>query len=485
MDNSATTFTATVTRYANQLLTPAVLTEIAAVVVAIGVAWLASRIAKRRLASLPPVPPTGTGAAQGLVREAGVIAAPYVAALLLLLLTRAALGMADADTAFLDQCLVLLGALIAIRGLVFMLRVSLGPESRFKAWEARAALIVWFFVAMHILGWLEALIGVLDSLAVTPTKKGETPLTLWSLIRSLFTVVAFVIVSAWIGRWLERRITGVQGLAASTRIAVSKFTYAFLIGLGILLGLSASGLNLGALSIFGGALGLGLGFGLQAIAANFVSGFVLLMDKSIKPGDVISFTGTLGTSTEGFGWVQELRGRYVVVRDRDGVETLVPNQNLITNQVINWSYSDRRVRLKLPVRISYDDDPEHAMAVLLQAAESSKRILREPAPVARLMGFHEYGMDLELRFWIADPEAGVNNVRSDVNRAIWRLFKEAGIRIPRAQLDVRMFDADGKVVAGLAVPARAPTDTTPTAASPLAPPAMPPSSGPPKPFGLG
>lgn len=485
MDNSATTLTDTLARYANQLLTPAVLTEVAAVFVALGVAWLAARIARRRLASLPPVPPTGTGAAHGLVREAGAIAAPYVAALVLLLITRAALGMADADTAFLDQCLVLLGALIAIRGLVFMLRVSLGPESRFRAWEARAALVVWFFVAMHILGWLEAVIGVLDSLAVTPTKKGETPLTLWSLIRSLFTVVAFVIVSAWIGRWLERRITGVQGLAASTRIAVSKFTYAFLIGLGILLGLSASGLNLGALSIFGGALGLGLGFGLQAIAANFVSGFVLLMDKSIKPGDVISFTGTLGTSTEGFGWVQELRGRYVVVRDRDGVETLVPNQNLITNQVINWSYSDRRVRLKLPVRISYDDDPEHAMSVLLKAAESSKRILREPAPVARLMGFHEYGMDLELRFWIADPEAGVNNVRSDVNRAIWRLFKESGIRIPRAQLDVRMFDSDGKIVAGLAVPARAPGETTPTAASPIAAPALPPSTTPSKPFGLG
>jgi small-conductance mechanosensitive channel len=485
MDNAATPFTTTLARYAGQLLTPAVLTEVAAVLVAIAVAWLASRLAKRRLAARPPVAPTGPGVAQALARDGATIAAPYLAALLLLLLARGVLALATADTAFLDQCLVLLGALIAIRALVFGLRVSLGPESRFRAWETRTALAAWFFVAMHILGWLEAFIGVLDSIAVTTAKKGETPLTVWSLIRSLFTVVAFVIVSAWIGRWLERRIAGVHGLAAGTRIAVAKFTYAFLIGLGILLGLSASGLNVGALGIFGGALGLGLGFGLQAIAANFVSGFVLLMDKSIKPGDVISFTGTLGTSTEGFGWVQELRGRYVVVRDRDGVETLVPNQNLITNQVINWSYSDRRVRLKLPVRISYDDDPEQAMHVLLQAAEISKRILREPAPVARLMGFHDYGMDLELRFWIADPEAGVNNVRSDVNRAIWRLFRENGIRIPRAQLDVRMYDAEGKVVGGLAVPVRTPHEPTPTAASPIAAPAMPaaePSS--PKPFGL-
>jgi small-conductance mechanosensitive channel len=267
-------------------------------------------------------------------------------------------------------------------------------------------------------------------------------------------VIVFVIISAWIGRWLERRLHTVHGLAPNTRIAVAKFAYAFLISFGVLLGLSASGLNLGVLSIFGGALGLGLGFGLQAIAANFVSGFVLLMDKSIKPGDVISFTGTIGTSTEGFGWVQELRGRYVVVRDRDGVETLVPNQNLITNQVINWSYSDKRVRLKLPVRISYDDDPEQAMAVLLEAAKCSPRVLRDPAPVARLMGFHDYGLDLELRFWIADPEAGVNNVRSDINRAIWRLFKSNGITIPRAQLDVRMYDADRRIIGHGVMPVR-------------------------------
>ena len=137
------------------------------------------------------------------------------------------------------------------------------------------------------------------------------------------------------------------------RIGIAKFSQAFLIGLSILLGLNAAGLDLTTLNVLTGAIGIGLGFGLQAIAANFVSGFVLLMDRSIKPGDVISFTGTTGTSTEGFGWVQELRGRYVVVRDRDGVETLVPNQNLITNPVINWSYTDPRVRLKLPVRVSY------------------------------------------------------------------------------------------------------------------------------------
>ena len=460
------TFSAALTHFAHDWLTAGTLAGVALAGLAAAVAWLAARVAARSVA-------TSFRGDAGLVREATLIATPHLAALAALAAGRAAIGLTNLDTRFLNLLLQLYGALVAIRGVAFLLRLSMGRNGRLRAWEVRATLFVWFFVAMHLLGWLEAFIGLLDSISVTSTTHGETALTLWSIIRSLFTVTAFVIVSAWTGRSLERRIAEVKGLAANTRIAVAKFAYAFLICFGVLLGLSASGLNLGALSIFGGALGLGLGFGLQAIAANFVSGFVLLMDKSIKPGDVISFTGSIGTSTEGFGWVQELRGRYVVVRDRDGVETLVPNQNLITNQVINWSYSDKRVRLKLPVRISYDDEPEKAMGVLLDAARCSPRILRDPAPVARLMGFHDYGLDLELRFWIADPEAGVNNVRSDVNRAIWRLFKEHGIMIPRAQLDVRMYDADGRIVGVGALPARLREAGAPQSIAPTATPHQP------------
>ena len=136
--------------------------------------------------------------------------------------------------------------------------------------------------------------------------------------------------------------------------------------------------------------------------------------------------------------MEELRGRYVVVRDRDGVSTLVPNQNLITNPVVNWSYSDPRVRLKLPVRVSYQSDPELAMQLMLRASDGHPRVVQDPAPVARLMSFSDHGIDLELRFWIADPQEGVNNVRSDVNRAIWRLFREHGIVIPVAQREVKL-----------------------------------------------
>jgi len=230
----------------------------------------------------------------------------------------------------------------------------------------------------------------------------------------------------------------VDQLAVSTRVGVSKFTNFLLVGLGILLGINAAGVDVTTLNVLTGAIGLGLGFGLQSVASNFVSGFVLLMDKSIKPGDVISFTERDGASTGNFGWVQELRGRYVVVRDRDGIDTLVPNQNLITSPFINWSYSDQHVRLKLPVTVSYDDDPELALQLLLQATENHPRILRDPPPVSRLISFEDNGMRLEIRFWIADPVNGVNNVRSDVNRAIWRIFRMHGVTIPVPQRQTRI-----------------------------------------------
>jgi small-conductance mechanosensitive channel len=321
---------------------------------------------------------------------------------------------------------------------VYLVRLTLG--NRTKGWGNTITLIVWTVLALHVLGWFDPLVQALDSVGI---KTDKSRITLWSVLKLLFTVGAFILIAVWIARWFEQRLMAMQGLALSMRIGIAKFAQAFLIGLSILLGLNAAGLDLTTLNVLTGAIGVGLGFGLQAIVANFISGFVLLMDRSIKPGDVISFTGTTGTTTEGFGWVQELRGRYVVVRDRDGVETLVPNQHLITNPVINWSYTDPRVRLKLPVRVSYRDDPERALSVLLKAADDHARILRDPAPVARMMGFNDYGFDLELRFWISDPQEGVNNVRSDVNRAIWRLFKENQITIPVAQREVRMHIESG------------------------------------------
>jgi small-conductance mechanosensitive channel len=402
---------------------------------AIGVAVLSALLASHRLNLSRPQRAAliGGRGARARLTEIGVIEAPVVLALLILLILRTLIAAAGGSVHLLDIAMEMAATLILVRLGMYLLRLGLGPDSWMRKWEQPLTLIIWIGISFQLIGWFEAIQNTLNDINLLP---GRGQFTLWALLKGLVIISAFVLVTSVLARALERRIMTIESIALSTRIGINKFSYFFLVGLGVLLGINAAGVDLTALTVLTGAVGLGLGFGLQSIASNFVSGFVLLMDKSIKPGDVISFTGMPGTSTESFGWVQALRGRYVVVRDRDGVETLVPNQSLITNPVINWSYSDRKVRLKLPVRISYNDDPEKALAILMHAVEDHPRILREPAPVSRLMQFSDHGMDLELRFWIADPEAGVNNVRSDVNRLIWRLFRDSKITIPMAQREV-------------------------------------------------
>jgi small-conductance mechanosensitive channel len=366
---------------------------------------------------------------------AGMVLTPALLGLLLILGLRVLFASFDLRTELIDVAMDLTTVLVLVRAAIHVLSISLGPNSWIRTWEVKLTFVLWAIISFQVLGWFSGLERTLDGIDLLP---GKASFSLWALLKGLVVIVGFLIVTSLIARTIERRVMKLEGLAISTRIGISKFSTFLLIGLGVLLGVNASGVDLTVLGLFTGAIGLGLGFGLQAIASNFVSGFVLLLDKSIKPGDVISFTGTTGTSTENFGWVQELRGRYIVVRDRDGVETLVPNQNLITNSVINWSYSDQRVRIRLPVHISFQDDPEVALQVLIDAAANHPRILKEPGPVSRLMSFENYGMRVEVRFWIRDPMNGVNNVRSDVNREIWRLFKKHGITIPVQQHDVRV-----------------------------------------------
>ena len=421
----------------DQLLSAANLTQILVLVLAAVAGVVAAHFIRAAVARSPL---SGThGLLSRVLRGLGATSTALVA-LVVLLAARGILALGATTPGIIDIGIQLAAVMLAVRLGIYVLALALGPRSWIARWESRLSLIVWVLLGFSLLGWFEFIETSLDSIDLVPGKK---EFTLWSLIKGLFVITLFIVVASLVSRTVEARVMKISGLALSTRVGISKFTYFFLLGLGVLLGINAAGVDLTALTVLTGAVGIGLGFGLQAIASNFVSGFVLLMDKSIKPGDVISFTGMTGTSTENFGWVQELRGRYVVVRDRDGVETLVPNQQLITNSVINWSYSDPRVRLKLPVRISYQDDPEVAMAVLVEAAHCNPRVLREPGPVSRLMNFGDSGIELELRFWIADPQEGVNNVRSDVNRSIWRAFRERGITIPVAQHDVRMVQLRG------------------------------------------
>jgi len=418
------------------LISPPALAEWLTILIAGLIALAVMRALSARRA---PAVPAGPGAGQAHLLDhvltGTLIIAPLAAALATLFAGRALLSAMGNPGVHVAIAAQLVAGLAAVRAGVYVLGLLLGPGSWLRTRESRITFILWLIVSVVLLGWLDVLEAALNGISIVP---GKAQLSLWALLKGLVVVTAFVVVSSLIARAIERHVMRLDQLAVSTRVGVSKFTYFLLLGLGILLGINAAGVDVTTLNVLTGAIGLGLGFGLQSVASNFVSGFVLLMDKSIKPGDVISFTGQIGASAGNFGWVQELRGRYVVVRDRDGVDTLVPNQNLITSPFINWSYSDQRVRLKLPVTVSYDDDPEIALQLLLQAAENQPRILRDPPPVSRLISFEDNGMRLEIRFWIADPVNGVNNIRSDVNRAIWRIFRAHGVRIPVPQLETRV-----------------------------------------------
>ncbi len=351
-----------------------------------------------------------------------------ISMLLGVLAGRALLRYQNLPVDLLNLAVPLLLSLATIRIAVYFLRKTFRPGPAVKAWENLIATSIWLVVALHLLGWLPAVLEGLDSMGM---QVGDSRVSVLAAIKLLLTVALLWVLALWLARMIEHRLSQADYVSANMQVALIKLSKFVLLVLAFLLALSAVGIDLTALTVFGGALGVGLGFGLQRIASNFISGFIVLFDRSIQPGDVI----TIGDK---FGWVQELNARYVVVKDRDGVERLIPNETLITSEVINWSYSDRNVRLKIPVSISYDNDPEQALALLQQAALASPRVLADPAPATRLMAFGDNGIELELRVWIQDPEAGLASVRSDINLAIWRAFKGAGIVIPFPQRDLHI-----------------------------------------------
>ena len=365
-----------------------------------------------------------------MLRATNRIAFP-MSMLLYLILTRFLLDQFGINTAVLDIFTPLLLSLAGIKLGVYILRTGFTPSPALRAWENVFSLLVWGVLALHLLGWLPDVVKAMDEFAFT---FGESRFSVLSLIQLTTSIIIFIVLANWLSRLIESRTRRSQYLNPSMRVVLTKTSKFVIYGLAILFALKAVGIDFTAFAVFSGAVGVGIGFGLQKIFSNFISGFILIFDRSIKPGDVI----TIGNR---FGWVQELNARYVVVRDRDGVEALIPNENLITTEVTNWSYSDRSVRQRLPVSISYHDDPELAMKLMVDSSLELPRVMMTPEPVARLLRFGDNGIELELRIWIEDPENGIANVTSDINLAFWKKFKEHGITIPFPQRDVHILDS--------------------------------------------
>lgn len=322
-------------------------------------------------------------------------------------------------------------SLAIIRLSVYLLRKAFPVTPLLKTWENIFVVIVWTLLALHLVGWLPDLLIALDDMAITV---GESKISLLKAIKTVISVAAFILLALWISAIIEKRLTLNKDISSYLKIGIAKTLRVILLIIAFIIALDVIGIDLTALTVLGGALGVGIGFGLQRIASNFISGFILLFDRSIRPNDVITINNS-------FGWVKALRARYVVIEDRDGVETLIPNENLVTSQVINWSYTDTNVRLKIPVQISYQDDPDLAIKVMVEAAYTNNRVLKDPPAVCRLLGFGDSGINMEVRCWINDPQNGVNNVRSEINLAIWRTFKQHGITIPFPQRDVHFYDS--------------------------------------------
>jgi len=298
-------------------------------------------------------------------------------------------------------------------------------------------IFAWGAAALAILGWLGPFINTLDSIGITT---GENKISIWRTIKVIVLLGLFFWLASKISTYLHKQIQASHTIAPSLRVLFSKISSFILYSAAILFALNTVGIDLTAFAVFTGALGVGLGFGLQKIISNFISGIILLLDKSLKPGDVIEVETGNGIT---YGWVEKLGLRYTSVTTRDGTETLIPNETFITNPVTNWSFSNSRVRRKMPIGIAYHTDVEKAKELCIEAAHSVDRGLESPEPVCQLRGFGDSSVDLEVRFWIGDPQRGVKNVESLVNLQIWKLFKANNIEIPFPQRDINLRTVDG------------------------------------------
>lgn len=293
-------------------------------------------------------------------------------------------------------------------------------------WSRTIAITGWAIAAMNILGWLEPTTHFLSSLGMSV---GGGRVSVMSAIQALVLLIVLYWLASRAAAILSARINKLPSLNPSARLLIGKSVQVTLLASAVLLALSSLGIPLGALAIFSGAVGLGIGFGLQKIFSNLVSGVILLLDRSIKPGDVI-------TLEETYGRVNSLGMRFASVITRDGMEHLIPNEEFITTKVINWSFSDHAVRIKRPIGVDYSTDVPRAIELAVEACGTVPRVLSSPAPKCLLRGFGDNSIDLEIRFWIADPGQGVNNVSSEVLLAIWKAFEENKVAFPFPQRDI-------------------------------------------------
>ncbi|NQW34242.1 MAG: mechanosensitive ion channel [Methylophilales bacterium] len=367
-----------------------------------------------------------------LVNGASRIISPIVT-LIVLCISNSALNQYQ-PTNILSIAITLVNAMILIRLSIYLIRYIIKPSDSIKALESLISITVWVLVALHLFGVLSLFIIQLDGVTFN---FGDHRFSLWLAIQVIFGVALSIFTAILFGQFIENRLMKVKALDMNARVMISKVMRIALYIIAIIVTLSSLGLNLTFLSVFGGAFGVGLAFGLQKIASNYISGFIILLDKSIHIGDIL----TIG---EHYGVVTVIRSRYTILKMLDGIEVIIPNETLISENIINHTLSDRKSRVSVDVQISYKSSVDKAFEIMLNAAKNEVRVLNDPEPSVYLMKFADSGIDLMLSFYIVDPEEGSWELKSNVYREIWSEFQKHGIEIPYPHRMIEIINPETK-----------------------------------------
>ncbi|MEQ8193887.1 MAG: mechanosensitive ion channel [Rhodospirillales bacterium] len=359
--------------------------------------------------------------------QVGVYTGPLTFPLVWLMLQWFSVYMAE--TAKLPN--ILIEAVVSLLTAWVAIRLAAG-FIRDPFWSRTVTVIAWTIAALNIVDLLDPTIRFLDALAFS---FGQVRVSVLGVLKGLIAVGVLMWAALALSRLLENRLRAIPSVTPSAQVLIGKTLRIVLITVAILMAISSIGIDLTALAVFTGGIGVGIGFGLQKIFANLVSGFILLMDRSLKPGDIITLGNGRGST---FGIINKLSARYVSVITRDGIETLIPNEELISTRVENWSFSDNNVRVRIPFGVSYNSDVHKVRELALQAAGEIERVLTYPRPICNLIEFGDNSVNFELRVWISDPVNGLGNIKHQINMRLWDLFKEHAVEIPFPQRDLHI-----------------------------------------------
>jgi small-conductance mechanosensitive channel len=406
------------------LLSMPTLLQLWAILVALGLSFFSNQIIKNYVVG--SAVNNWKMAADGLVR----IISPIII-LIVLFFSKIYLDTFQ-TTPFLHIGISLVNALIVIRLGVYFIRYLTKPRPWIRALENTIASLVWVIVTLYLFGLLSPIRETLDQVQFS---FGDNNFSLFLVFQIIFGSALAVLFAVTLGQFIENRLMKVDQLDMNARVMLNKVFKITLYVIAVVVALSSIGLDLTFLSVFGGAFGVGLAFGMQKIASNYVCGFIILLDKSIHIGDILMVG-------EHYGVVTLIRSRYTVLRKLDGIEVIIPNETLISENIINHTLTDRKSRISIDVQISYKSSVDKAFEILLNSAKNESRVLNDPAPSVFLMKFADSGIDLMLSFYIVDPEEGSWGLKSDIYREIWNEFQKQDIEIPYPYRTVEIINSD-------------------------------------------